>query len=244
MKQKALGMALLGAVALSITAQAGMITGSDGLWMSGSSWPVGANATAELVGWTVTATGSDIEGVLRNGTTTNISFASNGYTSLAVGDYYDGNRIGYAWFRNAASSLDATGAGVSGGYSWFSDGDALDLSTSANTYFNEGMVAGSDNWFIIKLDGTAINYTGYTEALGVLNEVAIQMTWNDADLSGTRSVDDVYTVGTMLYATGTSTFDGGSWIGGAPVAIPEPATLGLIATFGGGIMFMRRRLMS
>jgi hypothetical protein len=45
----------------------------------------------------------------------------------------------------------------------------------------------------------------------------------------------------FTYSNNTSAYAG--WNGLALVAIPEPATLGLITAFGGGLLFIRRRFM-
>ena len=53
------------------------------------------------------------------------------------------------------------------------------------------------------------------------------------------NTEGTYTAAELNTATGTSIFSGT----GSIQVIPEPATLGLVAAFGGGILFIRRRFM-
>ena len=228
MRKNTLKAGLLAAVTmLSITTQAGFVVSQDGVHMNGGGWTV--SSRDQLMGWTVTETGVDMHGL--NDTQ---AFASDADTTWEQGNYGTGTRIGRDWFRDAAASLDTNGADLDASYSWFSAGDTIDFSSgsSSSAVFSEtsGMTNGA-NWFVITMDNAPINYTGYTAELGGISEIAIQLSWNDADSSGTRSVGDVYTMGAIIYATGTDTFNGKT-VAELTAMLPQPSPQGLSATAG------------
>lgn len=223
----------------ALPAAAGMIASSDGLAIEGGAWS--PNSREALVGWTVLAG----DGITMRGSPSTATFASTGQTTLELGNFGVGSsRLGRDFFRNAASSLDTNGPDLDASYSWFTDGDAIDLSGAGDNTLNltSGLTDGS-NWAFIKLDSAPTNYTGHSAALGGVTEAAIEIVWDDVDSSGGRTTGDTYDIGRVIYATdgdGGSTFSGGSWDGGAPVVVPEPGSLGLLTLGVGGLLLRRR----
>lgn len=234
--------ATIGLLLAGISAQAGMITSVDGIAFEGGAWtnPPGRQL---MIGWTITDAGAGQLGADMRGVTDTIAFAPNGQTTFEMGNFDTGTRIGRDFFRNAGSSLDTNGTDFDDSYSWFTDGDTLDLSGpgAGSVDFTSGLTNGS-NWFFITMDNAPTNYTGFTISLGGVSQVAVEVVWDDVDSSGTRSIGDTYDFGTILYATGGDTFDGGSWVGGAPTIIPEPSTYALLGGIAGlAFVALRRR---
>jgi hypothetical protein len=234
--QKTIGV--LGLILTAATAQAGFIESSDGMVFEGGAW--GSREAA--VGWTVTGSGAEMRGI-----TNTVAFGSTDSTTLELGNFSaGGTRLGRDFLRYAGASLDTNGTELDESYSWFTDGDTIDYSGGSATSvdFTSGLIDGS-NWFIITLDNAPTNYTGYTPELGGVTEAAIELIWDDVDSSGTRTIGDTYDIGRIFYATGTDTFEGNGWVGGAPTTtstIPEPSSYALLAGLSGlAFIALRRR---
>lgn len=98
--------------------------------------------------------------------------------------------------------------------------------------------------FSILLD--RVNMTGFTDAEGSYSVLANGSTLNSTAVGLDLGADaDSSIVVTALTGTGPDN----KWrfgkvgVNADITVIPEPATLGLVAAFGGGILFIRRRLM-
>jgi hypothetical protein len=106
--------------------------------------------------------------------------------------------------------------------------------------------AGDTNGFSVSVVVDSAGYTCTTTGLDADNQVALSGTWADLG-AGTTFAEAFQTDGDM-YVSSFIQDSGGT---GRTLdidrvtlsSIPEPATLGLVAAFGGGILFVRRRLM-
>ncbi len=91
-------------------------------------------------------------------------------------------------------------------------------------------------------DGGWVSLASKPFTLTTTGEISLTTNGQDESLVFTTGATVSGNVAIRLARTGTS----GSW-GGFDVAtldaIPEPATLGMVAVFGGGILFIRRKLM-
>ncbi|MDF7797966.1 PEP-CTERM sorting domain-containing protein [Pontiellaceae bacterium B1224] len=179
-----------------------------------------------------------------------LTFSANGQgwrTGYSSGSY----DIGEEWnVRSSYSATTASNAIVQGGYyeiTLDSTGNSSDLfswdsvsvslwrnGSGADTTFQLAVDANNDGFDVGDLVGTAA-----TPAAGIGGATTISY-------SGASLADSVTTDSVRLYTWGNSSINGNIHIYDAVAeytVVPEPATLGLVAAFGGGILFVRRRFM-
>lgn len=233
MKRTTLSLALAGVSALAMVVDASVISVNFAESAGHANQQIGAATTAGLTGyvhdnWNNTSGASGTLGSLvdTDGATTTASVT---WTSDGV-------------WGDAAAETDAT-AGV---------GDAQ----LARGYLDDGFAAGVD-WSV-----TGISYANYDVVLYLSTDTTgdtyLPFVVNGASNSVTASPKSQYTnpnwdgSNTIVISglTGDLTVDGlsrvagdrGSVAGFQIVQVPEPATLGMVALFGGGILFIRRRM--
>ncbi|MDF7806542.1 PEP-CTERM sorting domain-containing protein [Pontiellaceae bacterium B12219] len=109
--------------------------------------------------------------------------------------------------------IDDTDQATADPYAYFADGSVLDLSFY-------GTEATEGTWTLMELENGDIDDQGLELAVGVDSSEGDGIGWSfNVDNSGANG---------LLTAT---------------YVIPEPATLGLVAVFGGAVLFLRRRFM-
>ncbi|WP_372795816.1 PEP-CTERM sorting domain-containing protein [Pontiella sp.] len=134
----------------------------------------------------------------------------------------DRQRPGYATSSGANDFAGLIASGVNPGSYWFgNDSEASGFNPVKEAHFD--ITVGSDGWSVynLKQDGTTF---GQTTTLP---------TWDGGTYSELAYVK----------VTGETAAAGGFFDNLTIEAIPEPATLGMVAVFGGAVLFVRRRFM-
>ncbi|VGO12542.1 hypothetical protein PDESU_01095 [Pontiella desulfatans] len=218
-------------------------------------------SAALLVGW------DDNFNQPNNGSTTPPPKTATGFSGLATPD------ANLNWSRTAsAASTDGTfgtlaGAGTETGFS-----DGLALNNGNNGHFDFTVTNGTaddydldffhfdagatrpkaaDNWTLSVLSG-ALTVGNVTS--GVSPNGGGTLVWAENDLDLTGLADNTLEAGQSVVfrldfvQDGTIQYEGGhnlylDNIAISGTVIPEPATLGLVAAFGGAVLFIRHRFM-
>lgn len=156
-------------------------------------------------------------GVPGNNMLNDYHYSKNGTASVSIGGLVD--EFG------AANTLTSSLGGMAG------NTFTLQANQDYVLYlFGIGDTTGQNTAFTF--DGVTKTTSGDTAGAEDSHFVTYEFS-TGADLTG-YTVDFTYTGDTTIY---------GAWNGAAIVAIPEPATLGLLAAFGGGMLLIRRRFM-
>ncbi|WP_168433489.1 PEP-CTERM sorting domain-containing protein [Pontiella sulfatireligans] len=153
------------------------------------------------------------------------------------------------------TSWDLTANAVGADMTWFASSQSSGGVNLAGIRLEKDSATTARIRLFTDLTGTAGGFRNYayslTEAGGA--NVAIEFDFDnntveyfiDGDSKQTFSDFEATQLGTLVFNTDAA------WIAGSTVSInemgldviPEPATLGLIVAFGGGILFIRRRFM-
>ncbi len=183
-------------------------------------------------------TGTDLLDTDGNATTVDL-------TSAPSADYYQtaaGLEVlqRYRYFSGNASSVGTTitleglGAGTEWDIYLLSQGDANGRTTrfalGEGTLLANSSISANDNSNALVQDANATDYTttAWTE-----NNNYVKFSAAAADIDGKIVIE----------AASLSGSNRGSLNGIQLIAVPEPATLGMVAAFGGAVLFIRRRFM-
>jgi hypothetical protein len=179
-------------------------------------------------------------GSLYRGTVYNITGMTASHTGYS-GDFnggVPGNDMlnDYSYVNNSTASVSIggldTGVTTTGAYAGLGGNSfTLQADQEYKLYlFGVGDTTGQDTVFTF--DGVSKTTAGDLAGAEDSHYVTYEFT-TGADVTG-YTLDFTYSNNTSAYA---------GWNGLALVAIPEPATMGLIGCFGGGLLFIRRRFM-
>jgi hypothetical protein len=194
---------------------------------------------------------------------TNLNLSAADYSGAAMfGAYNENGGISYRVETDTALGASVrTGTGTSSGmFAWDTGGGAVfgvaNDTIKANLSLMDSRVVTADFRFVVENAGSwYISETIATASDAAISANALSLAWSAYDVStiagvtnmGGASFDpvnftDIGYAGAYLSVTGNRA--GNHGIKSLTVdAIPEPATLGLIAAMGGGLLFIRRRFM-
>lgn len=167
-------------------------------------------------------------------------------TGYSEGSYDAGEELNIC---SESSATTAAAAFSSGSYltitldSTGNDSDVFSWDSISASIWRNGSGADSTFQFAIDADNngfTEADLVGTAGVLGTGTANAGTITYN-----GTALVDSATTAEVRLYTWGSSNAGGNYHLYdvAASYSIPEPATLGLVGLFGGGLLFVRRRFM-
>lgn len=129
-------------------------------------------------------------------------------------------------FTNAGNTYSGTW-NIAAGLAEFSSAGAVGVGSSVDVT-SGGTLDIQDDW-----SGAMSVVDGATVKVGA-NAFTLDLTAN-----GSAVANGIYSVADLNTEIGSTIFNGT----GSIEVIPEPATLGMVAAFGGGILFIRRRFM-
>lgn len=245
---------LITALGLAAASQAGVIDNFDSYTVGDSTAGTGSDAFVDNSGpWTATSTGSNT--AIENGNYLSIGggFAKGAYRGLGADALADGDSGTY-YYQVSSKSLtvdyscglsdaaSVTGWGDLEAYvNLKGDGSALWLAArdaGATTTFATGLSV--DTWYDVWLvvDNSADTYdVYYGTGLGENGMGSASLGGSGFSFRNGAAANDLGTFGMYGQLSDNNAFEVDSI-----AAVPEPATLGLVAMFGGVIMLVRRRL--
>lgn len=213
-------------------------------WGDNSARKDSGTTTAVPVGTNKPDPVSDNDGTVKLTVAANIQDWRTGYTPSTI--TYE---IGEEWnVRSSSTSTTAAGAFTQGAFfeitldstenaSALFTWDAVSVSlwrngTGADSHFQLAVDAGNDGFTVDDLVGTAA-----TPAAGIGGATTIS--WSGVYGSSTTNTVRLYHWGNSSPSGNMHLYD----VTAEYTVIPEPATLGLVAALGGGILLVRRRFM-
>lgn len=218
MKKQLFMIAGVALASIALTSQAAVIADWD---FSGVDY-TGVSVNDSAAGSLIASTAS---GVAANATSTDLIGSANLKFSVAGGGVGELNLNN---FGSISFTIDADA------------GYKVDLTSIDLSAWRNGGGAAPNFTFQVSIDGGALQEYGTTISAGTPGA------FTDYTFTETLSSVDGGTAEIFYAPTPATTGNihvNGLTVNGGITAIPEPATLGLVALFGGGIVFIRRRRM-
>jgi len=223
-------IALLTFAALAMTSQAALMT------LNNADFETDPANAAVVSGWDELL-GSGSATLERFSTQANLT---TGTKALAI-QSRDGNILQQAFLTSEVVAGDyPLGFTVEFDYGWRNENTTSPMSIqvalinlTATTDVNAPVIISSQT---VDFGLGDVDASNVWSTLGIDHQVSLV----DSSLAG----DAGDTLGLAFIVVGANSYSPTAWIDNVSVnTIPEPATLGMVALFGGGIVFIRRRLM-